>query len=130
MKHFFKALKNIKKSPASKLELLDPNPTTLKKLAPDQKTIKDKSNLNLEDYIDDVFKKNPHLSEKEMFEIYHSHKPTFEAEVSKRIQHAKDTEIVSNLSKLRLKHKKNPENINAFHDEYVKEYSKLYKSDK
>ena len=46
MKHFFKALKNIKKSPTSKLELLDPNPNTLKKLAPSQKTIKDKSNLN------------------------------------------------------------------------------------
>jgi hypothetical protein len=130
MKHFFKALKNIKKSPTTKLELLDPNPNTLKKLVPDQKTIKDKSNLNFEDYIDDVFRKNPHLSEKEMFEIYHSHKPSFEAELSKRLQHGKDTEIVSKLSKLRLKHKKNPENLSVFYDKYVKEYSKLSKNDK
>ena len=128
MKHFFNALKNIKKSP--KLSLLDPNPNTLKKLAPDQKIIKNKSNLDFEDYIDDVFKKNPHLSEKEMFEIYQTHKPVFNREVGKTLQHSKDKEIVSKLSDLKLKLQDNPKDVRKIFDQYRKEYSNLNKIDK
>ena len=95
MKHFFNALKNAAKP--SKVKLLDPNPNTLKKLTPDIKVIKEKSNLDFETYIDDLFKKNPHLSENEMFEIYHSHKPSFDGEVAKRLQHDKDKDIVSKM---------------------------------
>jgi hypothetical protein len=127
MKHFFNALKNIFKP--SKVKLLDPNPNTLKKLAPDTKLIKEKSNLDFESYIDDLFKKNPHLSENEMYDIYHSHKPVFEREATKGLQHAKDKEIVSELSKLKLNMQNNPKEIRKTFNQFTKEYSKLNKVD-
>ena len=128
MKHFFNALKNAAKP--SKVKLLDSNPNTLKKLTPDIKVIKEKSNLDFETYIDDLFKKNPHLSENEMFEIYHSHKPFFDREVAKRLQHSKDKEIVSKLSELKLKIQDNPKELKKTFNQFTKEYSKLNKVDK
>ena len=128
MKHFFNTLKNFAKP--SKVKLLDPNPNTLKKLTPDIKVIKEKSKLDFETYIDDLFKKNPHLSDNEMFEIYHSHKPFFYIEVAKRLQHSIDNEIVSKLSELKLKLQDNPKDARKIFDQYTKEYSKLNKVDK
>ena len=127
MKHFFNALKNAAKP--SKVKLLDPNPNTLKKLTPDIKVIKEKFNLDFETYIDDLFKKNPHLSENEMFEIYHNHKPTFDKEVVKRLRHSKDTETVSKLAELKLKMQNDPNNFSKIFDQFVKECSKLNKMD-
>ncbi len=127
MKHYFNTLKNATKP--SRVKLLDPNPNTIKKLVPDTKIIKEKSKLDFESYIDTIFKENPHLSETEMFEIYHNHKPTFDKEVVKRLRHSKDTETVSKLAELKLKMQNDPNNFSKIFDQYVKEYSKLTKMD-
>jgi hypothetical protein len=127
MKHFFNALKNAAKP--SKVKLLDPNPNTLKKLTPDIKVIKEKSNLDFETYIDDLFKKNPHLSENEMFEIYHSHKSPFDKEFAKRLQHDKYKDIVSKMSELKLKLQNNPKDVRKTYNQFFKEASKLTKVD-
>lgn len=127
MKHFFTSVRKITKP--LKTNLLDPNPNTLSKLIPDKKTIKGKSNSDFEQYIDGIFKENPHLSEKEMFEIYHTHKPVFDKEVAKRTTNIEYSGIVTKLNELKNKvnESKSDSDLQKNFDKFLKEYSKLNK---
>ena len=119
MKSIFNVLKNIKSNLNKKplFTPLDPNPNTLNKLIPDTKIIKKQLPVDFEDYIDGVFRKNPHLSEQEMHKIYHDHKKTYESANLQRASSLKKTQYSLELEQIKDK-------LNKTTDE--KTFHKLY----
>lgn len=131
MKHLFKALKQIgaKQSITPAFKSLDPNPNTLKRLSPDLKTIK-KQNLNdFEDYIDGIFKSNPHLSEKEMYEIYHDHKNKYDLAKAEQLRTVQDEKNYKDLLliKEKLLETTDKRKVKKLGDEFISISSRLNK---
>jgi hypothetical protein len=100
MKFILKALKQskVKSSTNPILENLNS-----KRLAPNIKTIKKQDTTNFEDYIDDVFKSNPHLDEKEMFDVYHDHKKVYDTANLEKLRLVDDKKNLSDLLAIKEK---------------------------
>ena len=128
MKSIFNALKNIRSNLAKPaFKPLDPNPNTMKKLMPDAKVIKNQPPVEFEDYIDGVFRSNPHLSEKEMYEIYHTHKKAFDNDKLSKISDLRQKQNLSDLLVIKDKLSKatNKKEFKKFGDEFINIGSKI-----
>ncbi len=89
-----------------------PDPSLIKQFKP--------SKNNFEDYIDNIFQTNPHLSEEEMFTIYHNHKPVFEEVLHNNLRIAKLNKLSSELNV--LSDKLRGPNGNEFWDKLFPKY--------